>query len=43
MTLQIAHAKVAKALARPGARIFEVQSILEAISAFTTISSLRGG
>jgi acetolactate synthase-1/2/3 large subunit len=36
-------AKVAKALAHPGACIVEVQSSLEAISAFTTITSLRGG
>jgi acetolactate synthase-1/2/3 large subunit len=36
-------AKVANALGHPGACVVEVQSSLEAISAFTTITSLRGG
>ena len=36
-------AKVAKALGHPGACVVEVHSSLEAISAFTTITSLRGG
>jgi len=36
-------AKVARALDHPGACLVEVQSSLEAISAFTTITSLRGG
>jgi hypothetical protein len=34
--------KVAEALAHPGPCIVEVHASLEAISAFTTITSLRG-
>jgi acetolactate synthase-1/2/3 large subunit len=36
-------AKVAEALAHPGACVVDVHSSLEAISAFATITSLRGG
>ena len=35
--------KVAQALAHPGPCVVEVHSSLEAISAFATITSLRGG